>query len=581
MEQKYEAIIIGSGFGGAITGCRLAKRWPGGKVLILERGKRYPMGSFARSPHDVSQAFWVRADEKTPRPRRVRKIIEKTRHNAHGLFDIRNYHHMDAVIGAGLGGGSLIYANVFMIPPESTFGTGWPSSCDRSALAPYYAVAREVLGSRPIPTGTGNPRREVVRTMLFEKVAGRCGRESQLADINVFFGNDFAQPTPIGQQERNRYGALQTSCTYCAECIVGCNYHAKNTLDLNYLFAAEHRHGAVIRTEHLATRVVPLDAAGSDSPDATGEHGYRVYYRDLLSDAGAEQSACCRRVVVSAGTFGSVELLLRSRDHFGTLPRIGSQLGQFFSGNGDFLSFVLGSRQCANPNYGPTITQRTDYNLFHNFDPDHAFILEDAAYPPFLAWFIEGAQPRFVAVQRAIAILRHWIAKWTSGKSLGSLGWVFADVLANDISSRTCVLLCMGIDGSNGQMKLDENNELAVDWPYEENMHLYRAVLKAGKRFARDVGTRWFTPLPSWYPPLRNNVTVHPLGGCVLADDDAHGVISADRRTFGQVFGYHGLFVADGSIVPRSVGANPTATISALSEMVAEGITGITPDANL
>jgi cholesterol oxidase len=581
MEQRYEAIVIGSGFGGAITACRLAKKWPGEKVLVLERGKRYPMGSFARSPHDVGQAFWALHGEKTPRPRHIRKLVESTGQDTHGIFDVRNYHHMDAVIGAGLGGGSLIYANVFMIPPDPIFDDRWPSSCKRSALEPYYAIVRRVLGSRPIPTNTGDPRREILRTRLFQSAARESGRNSELVDINVFFGNDFQNPTPIGQQERNRYGALQTSCVYCAECDVGCNYHAKNTLDLNYLYVAEHRYRAAIRTQHLVTRIAPLDADGSAGQDNTGENGYRVYYRDLGSGGAHEQSAIAKRVVVSAGTFGSVELLLRSQRQFRTLPRISNRLGQSFSGNGDFLSFVLGCKPPANPNYGPVITQRTDYNLFQNYEPEHAFIMEDASYPAFLAWLIEGAQPRFLLIKPLLNVLRHWIAKWTSGKSLGSLGWALGDLLGGEPSYHTSVLLCMGIDSSTGVMSLDDNDELTVNWPFKRSLPLYRAILNAGKQFARNAKAELFTALPTWDFPIRNNITVHALGGCVLADDDSRGVTSADRRSFGQVFGYRNLFVADGSIVPTAVGANPTATISALSEMVAEGITGIAPDADL
>jgi hypothetical protein len=402
MGKSFDAIIIGSGFGGAITGCRLAKKWPGGRVLILERGRRYPMGTFARTPHDIANAFWGLAEEKTPRP----KVFRKARGgDGHGIFDVRNYKHMDVLIGAGLGGGSLIYANVFMIPPEEVFDERWPRSCKRSMLAHYYAIAKEVLGSRPIPTNTGDPRREIIRTKLFEEVAKQNGRVSQLTDINVFFGNDFAHPTPMGQQEKNRYGATQTSCVYCAECDLGCNYHAKNTLD--------------------------------------------------------------------------------------------------------------------------------------------------------------------------------WRRKWTSGKSIGSIGWVFHDLLIGDPSYRTCVLLCMGIDKSNGVMALDQNQQLMIDWPYCKSISLYRAILEEGKRFAGALGASDFCALPNWDWPIRNNITVHVLGVCVLADDDKHGVTSADRKTFGQVFGYEGLFVADGAIIPTAVGANPTATISALSEMVAEGITGMPPDANL
>jgi cholesterol oxidase len=581
MENSYEAIVIGTGFGGAITGCRLAKKWPGGRVLILERGKRYPIGSFARAPHDLAQAFWMLSDEKTLRPRRIRKAVKRIGDESHGIFDVRNYKHMDVVIGAGLGGGSLIYANVFMVPPEEIFDDRWPASCKRSMLQPYYEIAKAVLGSRPIPAASADPRREILRTKLFQEIADKNGRKSELVDLNVFFGNDFQNPTPIGHQETNRYGALQTSCFYCSECVIGCNYHAKNTLDLNYLHVAEHRYEAVIRTEHLVTKIVPLGANGQDDPEASGKFGYRIYFRDLCAREPGMQAAIAKRVIVSAGTLGSTELLLRCKEQFRTLPRISDRLGQSFSGNGDFLSFVLDSKQAASPNYGPVITQRTDFNLFEKFDAKHAFILEDAGYASIVAWFADGARPGLLDIQTFLNFLRDWITRWTSGKSLGKLGWIFGDLLGDDVSFHTCVQLCMGLDKSNGVMSLNGNHQLAIDWPYEENMPLYRAILDAGKNFARAVGSNLFVPLPTWNWPIRNNVTVHALGGCVLANDPEHGVTNADPKKFGEVFGYEGLYVADGAIVPTAVGANPTATISALSEMAAEGITGISPDANL
>jgi len=580
MEQDYEAIVIGTGFGGAITGCRLAKKWDKGRVLIFERGKRYPMGSFPRKPHDIARNFWALTEEKTRRPRHVRRLIAARREDERGIFDVRNYKHIDVVIGAGLGGGSLIYANVFMIPPDNVFDERWPSTCKRAQLEPYYKIAKEVLGSRPIPLNN-DPRRRIIRQELFAEVASKAGRDSDLVDINVFFGNDHQNPLPIGHQEKNRYGALQTSCMYCGECDIGCNYHAKNTLDLNYLYVAEQRYGAAIRTEQLVTKIVPVDASGKDDPAAAGEHGYRVYYRDLCSNSKEAQSARANRVVVSAGSLGSTELLLRCKEHFRTLPRISSRLGQSFSGNGDFISFLLGSKFPADPNYGPVLTRRIDYNLYKNFDRERAFLIEDASYGAILAWFVEGAKPGFLHLGALRRFARDLITRLTSGKSLGSLGWAVDDILSGDLSYHTCVLLSMGIDKSNGVMKLDENHELTIDWPYKDNMPLYEAIVESGRQFARTVQASVFTPLPTWLWPVRNNASVHALGGCVLANDPSTGVTNADRKLFGEVFGYRNLYVADGSIVPTAVGANPTATISALSEIIAEGVTGIAPTAEL
>ncbi|MCP3869459.1 MAG: GMC family oxidoreductase, partial [Gammaproteobacteria bacterium] len=567
----YEAIIIGSGFGGSVNACRLSRKWPG-KVLLLERGKRYPMGSFPRKPHDVSRNFWNINREARKRPGHIRS------QEFHGMFDIRNYEHLDAVVCAGLGGGSLIYANVFMEPPDHVFKQGWPSTCNKAQLQPYYDTAKSVLGSRPIPRNS-NPRRHIIRTDLYQKVAEKDGHRSRLLDINVFFGNDFENPTPIGQQERNRYGALQTSCVYCAECDLGCNTHSKNTLDLNYLYVAETKYRLTIHTEALGEKIIPLNAAGEDDPDADGKNGYRVVYLDLKNDQEAV-SVTCRRIVVSAGTLGTNELLMRCKELFNTLPKINNNLGKGFSANGDFLSFVLNGELPADPNYGPVITQGIDYNLFDKVDRERAFILEDAGYPSFLSWYVEGVKPgvsQLAAIMRAFKML---LARFLGRTNTGRLGYLFNELLRGDLSYTSCVLLCMGIDRSNGTMKLQRNGFLSLDWPYRDSLPLYQAIVDTGKRFRAHIGGKAYLPMPTWLWPARRNVAVHTLGGCNLADSPTDGVTSANPATMGQVFGYRGLYVADGSLIPTALGANPVATISALSERVAEGITGDSPPGN-
>lgn len=572
LKYDFEAVVVGSGFGGSINTLRLSKKWPG-RVLLLERGKRYPMGSFPRKPQDVANNFWNVSREKKKRPAHIAD------REMHGMFDVRNFEHMDAVVSAGLGGGSLIYANVFLEPPDEVFDDNWPESCRKEALQPYYDVAKAVLGARPVPQND-DPRRKIIRTGLFQQLAAEDGRESRLLDINVFFGNDFDNPTPIGIQEKNRFGAVQTSCVYCAECDVGCNTHSKNTLDLNYLYVAENHYQTRIETETLAEKIVPLNEKGEEDSGVDGEFGYKVYYLDL-NDDHAERSVTTRRVVVSAGTLGSNELLLRCRDVYRTLPNINDNLGRHFSGNGDFLSFVIDGDRPADPNYGPVITQGTDYNLFKDFNRDRAFILEDASYPNFAAWYIEGIRPglsHFYAFVRTFKLI---LSRVMQAATTGRIGYAFSELMKGNISFTSSVLLCMGVDRGNGKMFLDENGFLNLRWPYKDSMSLYRAILDTGKRFKERVNAKAFVPLPNWLWPVRNNITVHSLGGCRLADDPASGVVSADPKTMGQVFGYRGLYVADGSILPTAVGANPVATISALSEKVAEGITGIEPDSDL
>ncbi len=573
IKYDYQAIVIGSGFGGSISTCRLAKKWPG-EVLLLERGKRYPMGSFPRSPHDFANNFWnVSAEEGRNKPKKIAENQE-----SHGMFDVRNFEHLDALVCAGLGGGSLIYANVFLQPPDEVFDDNWPETCKKSVLQPYYEVSKAVLGARPIPPhkGDDDPRR-IIRTQRFQEFAESEQRESELVDINVFFGNDFEKPLDIGIQDKNRYGAVQTSCVYCGECDVGCNTHSKNTLDLNYLRVAETRYQATIKTEVLAQKIVPIDKNGNDSPEANGEFGYKVYWLDL-NNGKTECTAVTQRVIVSAGALGSTELLMRCRDIYQTLPNISENLGKHFSGNGDFLSFVIEGEKPINPNYGPVITQKTDFNLFKNFNREHAFILEDASYPNFAAWYI-NALPARSHLQAFFKTAKLWIMNIINGNTTGEIGYVLKSLLQGDPSFYSSVLLCMGLDNSNGKMLLNDKGYLNIKWPYQENMSLYNKILEIGERFKTWSKGKAFIPLPNWL--VKNNITVHALGGCRIADDPSKGVTSAKLETFGQVFGYQGLYVADGAILPTAVGANPVATISALSERVAEGITGIKPDADL
>ncbi len=580
MTLDYEAVVIGSGFGGSVNFCRLAQKW-GDKVLLLERGKRYPMGSFPRTPKDIADNFWSVEGDDVDRPRHIRKKSMR------GMFDVRLFKKMDALFCAGLGGGSLIYANVFLEPPEELFQQGWPAKFNKKALLPYYKIARQVLGARPVPSWEQEPRRKIIRTELFQDFAKHEKRTSTLADICVFFGNKYSyqgadKPLEIGYQEQNRYGAQQTSCTYCGECDVGCNTHSKNTLDLNYLFVGEKHHGGKILTECLANQIIPLDAEGKDDATADGSHGYRVEFQDLATQH--VQSVKTRRVIVSAGTFGTNELLLRCRDVHRTLPKLSAQLGRWFSGNGDFLSFVPAGEKDSNPNYGPVITQYTDYNLFDNFKRKQGFVFEDASYPAFLAWYIEGVFPAGL-LRKTLRLLK---AGWAWVKNLcktgswaGSLGFLFHEMLAGDLSYKSSVLLCMGLDNGDGTLTLNKQGRIDLDWPQETSMAVYQAILDAGNRFKEFVKAKWFVPLPTWDMPIRHNVTVHALGGCILADSPAQGVVSADKKNRGEVFGYQGLYVADGSLLPSAVGANPIATITATAEWIAEGITGIKPDASL
>ncbi|WP_292938186.1 GMC family oxidoreductase N-terminal domain-containing protein [Noviherbaspirillum sp.] len=586
-DRDYEAVVIGSGFGGAVMSARLSRRWPG-KVLLLERGKQYPLGGYPRSSHDMADNFWCPQWDTARRPHAVRKRKEKRGH-LDGMFDIRHFDKIDTVAAAVYGGGSQVYANVFLRPPEAVFEQGWPSNVRRSTLMPYYDIAQQVLGARPVPPPSGpDDRRYVKRTEQFQAFAREAKLSSRMADICVFFGNGYSyegskDAVPLGVQEQNRYGALQTSCTYCGECDIGCNVQAKNSVDHNYLHVARQRYQAQVRTLAIVDRIVPLDAAGQDDPAADGEHGFRVVYRNAVD--GGEQSVTAQRVVLSAGALGTSELLLRCRNLHRSLPRISSRLGQQFSGNGDFLAFSIDGKKEVNSTYGPVITQYIDHHLFDNFDRKRAFVMEDASYPTQLSWAVAALGPVMNPIQKlwqaGKQLLLYVFDRAYPGRKNSSVGYLMQKLLAHDLSQYSAVLLCMGLDNARGVLRLNGDGFLDVEWPQESNRTLYDAILDLGQRFTRFIGASTFLPMPTWLWPVKNNVTVHPLGGCALADTPEQGVVSARDGSRGQVFGYRGLYVADGSLMPTALGANPVATITALSEWIAHEMTGIAPDASL
>ncbi|WP_151637606.1 GMC family oxidoreductase N-terminal domain-containing protein [Noviherbaspirillum aerium] len=584
---QYDVLIIGSGFGGAVMSARLSRRWPG-RVLLLERGRQYQLGAYPRSPNDLADNVWCPQGDAARRPHAVRRRKARLGHLT-GMFDIRHFGKIDTVTSAVYGGGSQIYANVFLRPPAPVFEQDWPASLNRDTLAPYYDVAQQVLGARTVPPAAGpGDRRHIQRTVQFQSFAREAGLPTKLADICVYFGNDYSykrngEPLPLGVQQPNRYGALQTSCTYCGECDIGCNVQAKNSVDHNYLHVARQRYRLEVRTQSLVERIMPMNERQADDPQADGTHGYRVYYRDL--EQGRQCEVTAQRVVVSAGTLGTNELLLRCRDVHRSLPRLSSKLGRHFSGNGDFLAFAVEGKKELNSTYGPVITQYTDHHLFDQFDRKRAFILEDASYPTQVGWAAAAFGPMMNPLQMfwqaCKQVLGYSFNRYYPGRRQSSVGFLVQKLFSHDLSQYSAVLLCMGLDNAQGVLRLNQDGYLDIDWPQESNRPLYDAILALGERFTRFIGGSHFLPMPTWLWPVKNNVTVHPLGGCALAASPEEGVVSALDGSRGQVFHYRNLYVADGSLMPTALGANPVATITAVAEWIAHEITGDMPDAEL
>lgn len=521
MRQRYDAVVIGTGFGGSVAACRLAQA--GLRVKILERGRRYPLGGFPRNWHDPKDG-WLWQHEQ-------------------GLFDVRPVNEMTVIQGAAYGGGSHLYANVHVRVPPDLFDTGWPEGYSRTTLDPYYDLVAYMLDLNQIDPG--QPLGLPAKTRLMQQVAQRIGRSDQffLPNLAVNFG-DPEQLVP------NKFGVEQYGCRQCGECDIGCNFQAKNTLDLNYLAVAE-QHGADVGTRCEVTQIARRDG------------GYEVSYIDHGAgdhDAGAGEAArelvAAPTVVLAAGAVNTTELLLRCRDEFATLPALSDRLGTGYSGNGDFLAFAFDTDRVFAPSTGPTITTGIVYDRGTGADR-RWFVFEEGGFPREIAALVqvlnEGAG-RFDELLRVRQQVTDEIRRAAGAR-------IDADPAIAELTDDTAVFLVMGRDTADGTLTLlPVSGELRVTWNVGANLALYDTEQQFCEDVARAMGGHAaYNPLWQW---LRVPVAVHNLGGAPMSDDRAGGVTDGN----GQVHGYPGLYVLDGACLPSATGVNPSHTIAAVAE---------------
>ncbi|MGK3992448.1 GMC oxidoreductase [Sorangium sp. So ce1024] len=512
--MAFDSVVIGSGFGGAVASCRLAQA--GQRVAILERGRRYPMHSFPRDWGNLSKGWLWREDQ--------------------GLFDVKPINEMLVVQGAGYGGGSLIYANVHLRPEPDVFARGWPKGYEREALDPYFDLVGYMLDIKPIGAAAGGSL--PAKTLLMKKVAKALGREDQFFYPNIAV--DLGEP---GVVHRNKFGVQQSGCNHCGECDVGCNIHAKNTLDHNYLAIAE-RHGADVRTQCEVIRIAQIPS------------GYSVTYRDHRK-GGVLASVEATSVFVCAGAVNTTELLLRCRDEHRTLPRISPRIGHGYSANGDFLALAVCSQEIYKAASGPTITTGIVFSRGEGEDKIW-FVLEEGGFPRAVAQLLGLMESRGRLLRGGGELLRDDIERRVQ------------EAVRNhpvEPGTNVAVLLAMGRDRADGEIRLRPiDRGLCVKWNSLANLALYSMEERLCRDVARALGGKLVSS-PFW-EVLHQPVAVHNLGGCMMSDDPEDGVTDPT----GQVYGYENLYVLDGALLPAATGVNPSSTIAAVAERNIEAI---------
>ena len=535
----FDVVIIGSGFGGSINACRLSAAKQ--RVLVLERGRWWRPPTEANNPVPLGQF----PPDATPYPRTpgdpwVWSVNDPEKHN--GWIEFHFWPHMAVATAAGVGGGSLVYANVSAVPPPITFEKGWPSQITWEGLQPFYETAGKVLDVQELPDNQLTRRFELVKEGA-EKT-GAADRFGKLPLAVTFseewnyglkdpFDNSHAKPF------QNDFGHWQGTCVHCGNCDVGCQVLAKNTLDLNYLWQAQQQ-GTEVRALCMVSHVAP-----------EGD-GYRVHYSviDPATDSITDGfSVTGRRVILAAGSLGSTEILLRSRDEFGTLPDVTEALGGQWSANGDYLTPAWYAKRepPPSPTWGPTITCHIDF-LVDQPEGEPRYTIEDGGVPPVLRdWLVQAIEVEEGKVPFPWNLaLQHLANMITNDNEFEKLMPWFAN----------------GVDAGNGVLEL-KDGKLFLDWDVTKSKPTYDAEIHKQIELAHATGGAAQVPL-SW-SLFHWLITPHPIGGSRMGETAADGVV--DHA--GRVFGYPGLYVSDGSIIPTPIGINPSRTISALSERIA------------
>lgn len=515
-------VVIGSGFGGSVAALRLAEK--GYRVLVLERGKRFRDEDFPKTNWHVRNYLWF-------------PVLR-----CFGIMEFTTLNGVLALHGSGVGGGSLVYANVLMKPGDPLFeAPAWRNLTDwKKNLEPYYAEARRMLGVTP------NPRLWPADDLL-KGIAGELGYGDSFrpAEVGVFFGEQGQTvPDPFFGGE----GPARAGCIHCGGCMVGCRYNAKNTLVKNYLYFAEKR-GVEIRAEAEVTGIRPLP---DGQPDGAR---YEITYRRSTAWFGSRtRRVRTRGVVLAAGVIGTLRLLFHCRDVARTLPDLSPRLGEMVRTNSEALLGVTSRNSSVNYSEGLAITSIFRADAVTQVEPvrysDGSSFIKLLSAP-----MIEGGNSILGRILKIAALTVRHPLDFVHAKLLP--GW----------ARKTTILLVMQTEDNLLRLRPGRNfftlfrRGLVVEHNPEHPIHAQIDIgHEVTRRFARR--TNGVAQAPLHESILNMPTTAHILGGCPFGRSADEGVVDLSC----QVFNYPGLYVVDGSIMPGNPGVNPSLTITALAE---------------
>jgi cholesterol oxidase len=508
--SSYDYAIVGSGFGGSVSALRLVEK--GYRVLLLEKGSELSAADFPKTNWDVRRWLWL-------------PLV-----GFRGLFQLRPFRHVQVLAGAGVGGGSLTYANTLPIPKRGFFDSpAWSHLGDwEKELTPHYATARRMLGAAP--TDFMTPADDILQS-----VAQDDGRPEafEKPHVSIFFGKPGEiVPDPYFGGE----GPARTGCIRCGSCMTGCRHGAKNTLDKNYLYLARKR-GLELKADSEVVHVAPRV-----------DGGYRLEVREgrsYFSRRPVRYEA--KNVIFSAGTLGTNSLLLRLKADPRGLPGISDRLGHRVRTNSESLLVV--SVPAAKDDHAKGIAINSLYQV------DEHTHLEMTRYGSGSGFFRMFYVPHARGAAGILQVFRVLIAILSSPiRTLRA--W-----LVRDWASMTMTLLYMRSDESTLRFVRGWFGVMSTEVEQGERP---KATIPEATSLAFQIAAKsGGVPMSPVYEPLFDiPTTAHILGGCTMGDSKDTGVIDVRHR----VFGYEGLYVVDGSTISANPGVNPSLTITALAE---------------
>src|SRR5215217_2773741 len=663
---EYDSVVIGSGFGGTIVSLAIARMYKdkseSKRVCILERGQWWI--SHVIPDSNPLRKFLVENDmpfSTYPYPNDIRGMLiaicnSRAFNKVQGLYDFKTLRNVSIISGSGVGGGSLVYFNITE-KPEHIVYKEWPTEHDGNRhLHEFFPSAEKFIGVNPITTTAGLGSQTLAKAEVFQDAAKQIG-STKIMNLNNDDGNnnvlnanlsitdiptDVFDPTAgrPNQEDIRKYTEEENICQRRGRCGLGCVPDSRHTLDKQLFKAIDEK---AIDEKALPMDLHPLCEVLDIEELPTGQ-GYKyavkfLDYRDIIDNdefspaedlteqdrAAVTKVIKTNQIVLAAGTLGSTEILLKSKEKLNLSDTLGSK----FSTNGDFFGIINPTKCNVNASRGPTQTSIAKFK--DNNNGEFAFSIEDVGIPEMFAEVFatifnimkekEGSVPSapFIPHKSFISLfnqhvlkrididnskVRNILAKSIDDSNISVqpnlrhrrdlrnilyalLSFISrkADLTPEERVSNMLVLFGIARD-DNTTSKLIPSDRNGIDLENNYNLEqpIFNQIINGMKLFAQKIGKEGEKSLrvPLWEARSRRQISrrqisAHPLGGCPMSNDATNGVVDSFGRVFRGKNGntpYVELYVADGSIIPTSLGVNPSLTITALAYRIAFHIVG-------